>query len=436
MNRLFFVAMISGMLWSVNAAADSSVDDTAPQPLTLEEAQAIALRQHPEILSSDYRTKAAKQAIKEARSNYFPQVGANAVRAFADDNTRLAAAGGINNPLILDRGSYGIGTSQLITDFGRTNHQVDAAKAQAEAQSARSLSARDQVLFDVTSAYYNVLRAQKVAQVAKATLKARHSLLDQIGSLREAKMKSNLDVSVARQSVSEADLLTLQAQNQLDDAEAQLAQAMGYNTQKHFTLKDDAEAAALTVELEPLLQQAKEQNPELQALRAQLRAQRKQAEAEEAANYPTVSAVGYTGENPIRNHSQLDSNYAAAGITISVPIFTGGKLTATEKRAEYQAQAIEQDLFDKENQVVRDVRLSWNNTQTAYKNISVSKELSKNSNEALELTQARYDIGKSSIVDLNQAQLAKTQAEIAGANAAYEYLIQRALLEYKIGTHI
>jgi len=434
--RYFLFSLASFWIVSNALAQETAANAATPPVLTLQQAQTIALKQHPEILSSDYRTKASKQAVKEARANYFPQANANAVRAFADDGTRLAAAGGINNPTVFDHGSYGIGVNQLITDFGRTNHQVDAAKAQAEAQAARSLSARDQVLFDVTSAYYNVLRAQKIKRVAEATLKARHSLLDQIGSLREAKMKSDLDVSITKQSVSEADLLALQAQNQLDDAEAELSQAMGYNAQQHFTLEDNAKAVPLIDELEPLLQQAKERNPELQSLRAQLRAAQKQTEAEEAANYPTVSAVGFAGENPIRDHTQLDSNYAAAGVTLSIPIFTGGKLTATENRANYQAKAIEQDLFDRENRIARDVRLSWNNTQAAYKNISVSEELRKTSNDALELTQARYDIGKSSIVDLSQVQLSQTQAEIAYSNATYEYLIQRALLNYKTGVHL
>ncbi|MBV8938258.1 MAG: TolC family protein, partial [Alphaproteobacteria bacterium] len=192
-------------------------------------------------------------------------------------------------------------------------------------------------------------------------------------------------------------------------------------------------AAPLAGELEPLLRQAKEQNPELQTLRAQLRAARQETEAERASHYPTVSAVGYAGENPIRDHEQLNSNYAAAGITLSIPVFTGGRLSAIEKRAEYQARAVEQDLFDRENQIAREVRQSWNNTQTAYKNISVSEALRQTSAEALELTQARYDIGKSSIVDLAQAQLNQTQAEIAYSNATYEYLIQRALLDYKTG---
>lgn len=401
--------------------------------LTLAEAQATALKQHPKLLSSQYRSKASDEAVTEVRSAYFPQAGANAVRAFADDGTRLAASGGINNPTVFDRVSYGLNVTQLITDFGRTSHQVDAARAQAEAQAAKTLSAEDQILFDVTSAYYNVLRAQKIVEVAEATQKARSSLTEQISSLHEAKMKSDLDLSIAQQNVSAANLLALQAHNQLDDAEAMLAQAMGDTTTQHYVLQDETSATPLDNMLEPLLGQAKENNPELQALRAQRRAASEQAKAEEAAEYPTVSAVGYAGENPLRDKSQLDSNYAAAGITVSIPLFTGGRLTAAGNRTEYQARALEQDVLDKENQIARDVRLSWNNTQAAYQNISVSEELRKNSGEALELTQARYDIGKSSIVDLAQAQLSETQAEINSANAIYEYLIQKALLQYKAG---
>ena len=428
---IFIIAIfsITQVAWAEEKTAPHDILLT----LSLKEAKDIALKQHPEILSSGYQIKAAKQGIKEARANYFPQVGVNAVRAFAGDNTRLAAIGGINNPTVFDRASYGVSASQLITDFGRTNHQVDAAIALKDAQSEHSLSVRDKVLFEVSSSYYNLMRAKKIMLVAEATQKVRKSLLEKISLLRDAKMKSDLDVSIGKQSVSEADLLSLQAKNNFDDAQANLSQALGYNSKQSFIIQDDSREVSPADDLDKLLQQAKDNNPELQALRAKLRAARKQEEAEQAANYPTVSAIGYAGENPIRDRTKLDANYAAAGVTISISLFTGGKLTAIDKRAEYQAQAIEQDLMDKENQIARDVRLSWNNMQAAYKNISVSKELSKNSDEALELTQARYDIGKSSITDLNQAQLTKTQAEIQNTNATYDYLIKQAFLESMLG---
>ncbi|MDE3037593.1 MAG: TolC family protein, partial [Pseudomonadota bacterium] len=126
----------------------------------------------------------------------------------------------------------------------------------------------------------------------------------------------------------------------------------------------------------------------------------------------------------------------AGGINISVPFYTGGRISAQEKEASYKADVAEQDLATLKNQLLRDIRIAFDNVQTAYQNISVTTQLTKDAGEALDLTQERYTIGKSSIVDLSQAQLAKTQAEIENANAAYEYLIQLALLDYKIGNNL
>lgn len=422
------------ILWLIPALAlAKQADNTQTMTLTLEQAKEIALQNYPKLQAEEITTRAAKQNIKIARSEYLPQVNGNAVRAWTGDNETITATGSLATSSVIERGSVGVGVSQLITDFGRTNRLVDAAKAQAEAQAARTLSEREQVLFNVTSTYYNVLRAQKIVQVAEATHDARNTLFKQISSLRDAKMKSNLDVGIAKQSVSEADLLLLQAHNEEDDAQTELAQALGYNGEKHFILKDDAAAIAPPAGLSTLLELAKNKNPDLLSLRAQLHASEEQAKADEAANYPTISALGVAGENPIRQDSRLDSNYAAAGISINIPFYTGGKIEATEKRSAYQAEALRQDVIDAENQLTRDIRISWNNMQAAYNNIGVSEELEKTSDEALELTQARYDLGKSSIVDVSQVQLSQTQAAIGYSNALYTYLIDRALLELRVG---
>jgi hypothetical protein len=79
------VLFITPVVW-----AEETGNATTPPALSLEEAQTMALKQHPEILSSDYRTKASKQAIKEARANYFPQANANAVRASELEPPELA----------------------------------------------------------------------------------------------------------------------------------------------------------------------------------------------------------------------------------------------------------------------------------------------------------------------------------------------------------
>jgi len=428
MKRFFVALLAAGQL----AAPAANAATNEPQHLTLREAWTIALQNHPQIQSSELKARAAEQDITIARSNYFPQISGDAVRAFASDGTRLASTGGINNPLIVDRGSYGVSVNQLITDFGRTASRVGAAKAGAEAQSAHAEDTRELVLFEVTRAYYNVLRAQALLHVADNTLAVRNQLLDKVTTLREVGIKSDLDVSFARRDVDEAEQLQLQAQNGATDAMATLSQALGYGEQKEFTLETTAPPMP-PAQFDDLLRTAFDQNPELLALKADVDAAQLSYKAERAANYPTVNAVGYTGATPIRETGTIDSNYAAAGITIDIPIFTGGRLNAAARGAGLRAEAAQRDFEEKRNEVTRDLRISWDGTQTAYKNIAVAKQVLASASKALELTQASYDLGRSSIIDLAQAQLEETRAEIDSSNAMYDYLIQHALLDYKVG---
>ncbi|MDR3448968.1 MAG: TolC family protein, partial [Alphaproteobacteria bacterium] len=102
-------------------------------------------------------------------------------------------------------------------------------------------------------------------------------------------------------------------------------------------------------------------------------------------------------------------------------------------KAEAEANAAKMRVEIRKNTLARDIHTVFDSVETAFKNISVSAHMHQNTHKSLELTQARYDIGKSSIVDLNQAQLAETQAAVSEADATYQYLIQRALLDYAVG---
>ena len=104
---------------------------------------------------------------------------------------------------------------------------------------------------------------------------------------------------------------------------------------------------------------------------------------------------------------------------------------AREAEAGYKAKAAEQNLLDLGNRVSRDVRLAWLSADTAYQRINLAAQLLSRAREALDLAQERYRLGLSSIVELSQAQLNVTVAEIENANAKYDYLIQRAVLNFQ-----
>jgi len=116
---------------------------------------------------------------------------------------------------------------------------------------------------------------------------------------------------------------------------------------------------------------------------------------------------------------------------MEIPLFNGFLFTARSREASLRAQATDERLRDMRNLISRDVRTSWLNANTAYQRLSVTQQLEQQAKLALDLAQARYKLGLGSIVELSQAQLQETQAEISYAQAGYDYQLSLAVLQYE-----
>jgi outer membrane protein len=320
----------------------------------------------------------------------------------------------------------------LLTDFGRTHELVKSSSYHAQAQAENVTTTRANVLFRVNQAYFGVLRAQAVLRVAGETVKERQLVADQVSALAKSNLKSGLDVSFANVNLAQAQLLLVQAQNDLQSAYAQLSDALGYNDQRTFQLAEEPMPASPPVDIAPLLQEALQNRPEIVSLGLDVKSAQSYATAERDLWFPTLSAVGASGLIPFRQDT-LSSRYAAAGFNVSIPIFNGRLFTALRTEANARAQAQEQYLRDLQDRVVQDVRVSWFNTNSAYQRLSLTQQLLNEATLAFDLAQARYGLGLSSIVELSQAQLNRTQAEIAQVSAQYEYEGQIANLNYQLG---
>jgi outer membrane protein len=412
-----------------------SADETTNPPpvLTLADAQQIALQNHPQIAAADYRALAAQEALKETRAGYYPNANlyANAVGA-GDEGTRVLA-GGLNNPSIYDRAAGGVAVSQLITDFGHTANLAASSKFQAQAENQNANATREQVLLQVNVGYFSTLEALAVLSVAQQTFETRQLLLDQVSLLASNKLKSELDVSFARVAVQESKLLLQKAQNNSESAMTSLSTALGYREPRVFQLTKTSPAIiSNTNDVSRLVEIALADRPELLSLRNGQEAAVRFAKSERDSRLPTVSAVGVAGGAPIHD-SHLPDNYAAAGIQMSLPLFAGGLYTARQHEAELRAESDDELLHVAENNIVRDVHIAWLNLNNALEQLRTTQELVQNAVEAYDLAEARYKIGSSSIVELSQAQLNLTSAQITDARARYDVFVQQANLDYQTG---
>jgi len=426
MRPRLIIAAVATLLVSVPGAIAQT-----PQKLTLKEAQQIALGNHPQINAARFRARAANQNVTETRSAFMPNLTGGLTGAEAENGSRIAA-GALNNPIILSRYANGVNLSQLITDFGRTSALVGSSELRARAEGERIDASQEQVLLEVDRAYFSALRTQAVLKVSEETVGARQDVLDQISALAKSGLKSGLDVSFAQVNLAEAKLLLIRAQNYLKATYADLTVAMGFDTDRSYELTDEPMPPPLPPDLSSLVKGALQDRPDLKSLRLDQDSAFKFADAERLLKFPTVSFVGSFGLIPFRV-SALQSNYAAAGLTVTIPLFNGRLFSARYQEAELRARAIEQNVRDSENHVSHDVRIAWLNANTAFQNLDVTSQLVDQANNALDLAQARYKIGLSSIAELSQAQLNKTEADIAFASARYEYQIRRAELDYQDG---
>ncbi len=405
--------------------------NTQSQTLTLQQAEQTAIQNHPRIQAAANMASAAKAQVTQARAAYYPTVYGSLTGADAENNSRIAA-GALNNPIIYDRYANGVTVSQLITDFGRTHELVKSSNLHAQAQEASVASTRADVLLQVDQAYFAALKAQSVLAVAQETVKTRQLGSDQVTELAKNKIKSDLDVSFANVNLAQAQLLLIQAQNDVQSSFARLSAALGYSDQRTFQLAEEPLPAGPPPEVASLIQQALKDRPELVSQRLDADSAQSYATAERDLKLPTVSALGSAGLVPY-NQAPLAPRYAAAGFNVNIPIFNGHLFSALHSEASYRAQAESQYLRDLQNQIVRDVQTAWLNANSAYQRLSVTDRLLEQANKALDLAQSRYQLGLSSIIELSQAELNQTEARIEQASAKYDYEAQHSLLNYQLG---
>ena len=424
---------IANLLLAIGAATLSS-PFAQTQTLTLAQAEALALKNHPQIAVARNEAAVAGQQVVEAKSAYLPTVTGEVTGSQALADSRLGA-GFLTTSALFDRFGAGLELRQLVTDLGRTHNLVASSKLQEQAAAQTVQATAFDVAMNVYGAYFGVLQAQAFVGVANETIHARQTLADQVTALANAQLKSQVDVSFAEVNLSEAKLLLIRAEDGVKKAYADLARALGEDNPVNYQLTEDAMPEAPPADAEALMTQAIQNRPELRELRLRLQAAQSFEAAERDLSRPDVTLLGVGGALPYLNQDPriAPHDYEALALNINIPIFNGHLFSARREAAHYQSLAADQRVRAIQQGVERDVRSAWAGAQNAWQRIPVTQNLVKQAQLALDLAQGRYKLGLASIVEVTQAQLNLTQAQIENVTARYDYHIAYAQLQYAIG---
>lgn len=407
----------------------SALDSSSGTTLTLAEAEAIALRNNPQITIGKLRALLSQQYVREVRSALLPAANLSVTAVEANPGSRIAA-GFLNNPILFPRAAAGAAVNQLITDFGRTANLLSSSEFGAKAEDENAAATRADILLVVDQAFFHTLDRKALTQVANETVKTRQTLVDKVQALTNAKLKSEIDLSFSNVELARAKLLQLESRNNYETSLANLSAILGYADEQNFQLVEEAgQVGRPAADVAPLIQQALEQRPEIKALQYELSSAQKFGSAEHDLARPAVQALGVLGQAPIRDN-HIPSWYGAVGVNVNIPLFNGFLYDARAKTADLQTEVQRQKLLDARNTIARDVRAAWEDSHRAFERLSLTQQMREQASLALDLAQARYHLGLGSIVEFTQAELQKTEADIADTDANYQYRLTRIVLDF------
>ena len=401
--------------------------------LTIQEAEAIGVRNNPQITVGKLRALQSREFVREARSALMPEVNLSVTGVDSNPGSRLAA-GSLTNPILFPRAAAGATVNQLITDFGRTSNLVSSAQFHAKAEDQNAIATQQEIVLAVDEAFYNTLETHALLQVAEDTVKTRQTLVDQVQALTDAKLRSDLDLSFSKVDLARAKLLLLDSNNNYEASLSTLSAILGYPDRQNFRNVEPEQQTSAPPLLDAiqLIQKAMQLRPEIQAMQNEVTAAEKFGRSEHDLWWPTVNATGVVGQAPVRD-DHIPSWYGGVGVNINIPVFNGFLFNARAKSADLETEMKRKKLQDMEDNLARDVRNSWLDTQKAYARLTVTQQLLEQANLALELAQARYKLGLSSIVEFSQAELQKTDADLQDTDAKYQYRLTQIMLAYQMG---
>lgn len=424
---------------------------TLAQADTLQDVYELAVKNDPVLKAAEAQYRASREAMPLSRAALLPNISGQAQYTHSDMDqsarTPVTATTGTayNRGVDTEQGAYSVTLSQAIFDLPAwfTFQQGKQISQQAEAQLA---SSQQDLIIRAANAYFNVLRAQENLASSKAQERAFQRQLEQTKQRFDVGLIAITDVHEAQAAADNAVVTRLSDEGALGIAYEGLTVLTGQSHQNIWTLREDFAATPPVPEnRDEWVQFSLKNNYDLKASRYAAQAASENASAKKAGHLPTLRG-GYT-YNETRADGDMNDHWTGASspfdnksqggtafLTLQVPIFSGGAISATRRQAFEQSNAAEETFISTERNTIQQTRSLHLSVLTDAQRVKARKQAIVSAQSALDATSAGYEVGTRNIVDVLQAQQVLFQALRDYANARYDYIVHELQLKRLAGT--
>ena len=471
--RLLLVA--GSALMSIGAFAQETDTTQTATVITLDDALKIALSENASVRVADMEIERTGYARKGTYASLFPQIDLTGsfqrtikkqvmymdmdMSSFMGGGDEAGEGDGTSDGAGSETGS-GEGAPSLGgggIEVGRWNSYsagVTAAMPIINAQLWKSikLSAKDvelavekarssrlDMVTQVKQAYYAVLLAKEALNVYKDVYDNAVRNFEQTRLRYNAQKASELDFTRAKSTVASAIPNVYNAESSVILALWQLKAVMGVDLDQNIdvagTIGDYASEMTFAQTLGDDI--SLEYNTTMRQLAIQAEQLAMNIKIQKFAYIPTLSANFAFLETAMTNDFKFSNYrwtpYSYVGLSLNIPVFSGGKRLNAVRQAKVQANQLGIQMDDTERQLKIGIRQYLNTMETQIKSFSAAEEAVNTAAKAYGIAEKSYNVGRSTITELNDAQLALTQARLGVSQTVYEFVVAKSNLEKIMG---
>jgi outer membrane protein len=442
---IFYVALFSLLLSPVLTEAQGTNKQSSlrgPSPtdvlrLTLDQAVGLGLKQNPTAQIAILQAAQSEQDRNIARADLLPQVNAK-VSDEAQKVNLLAEFGGRSPfpgfPKTL--GPYQVfsaGPTVGATIFDLTLwRRYQAAQSTVGASRATSLSTREQVILLVVSQYIGTLRAVANVEASQSRVDLAQALYDQAADLQKEGVGTGIDTLRANVELQNEKQRLLEAENDRETSLFGLSKLLNLDPRQRIELGDSLSFFDTPQpEVEPSMEAALAERQEWKSLQSQIKSAKFQKSASQDLRLPSLrfdgnfDYVGTSGNTTLPTYT-----YEAS---VSLPLFTGGRIRAEVVRADLEIRKLEQQQADLRNQIALDVKTALLNLSSARSEVQVANLGVQLSREEVDQARDRFKAGVANNIEVIQAQDSLSRANDNQIAALYRFNQARADLARSVG---
>ncbi len=441
---LIVSGLLSPALTTHGQTAGSDADRS--ELYTLERCVQIALENNPQIEIARKQVESRQAAVFGSYTGVMPVINAtviNANRTTSGDTPVILEGVVIREAPGSTRTNYGKGVF-LRADLyngGRNWNTIRRARQLADSEEFGRINTENQVMVDVKTRYYSLLRALRLKEVTEEQVRLNEEQLRRSQSMYEIGSVARVDVLQARAQLGGVRINLHNQENAVLRARAELTNVMGIRSDAVFRIEDPLEGGPLET-VAPMSEQdalrlANLTNPAIQRDEGNIRSALLQTKMARGGLWPTVSGTISYNRSGVRFqdvYGTYDKNWRLSfGLNLSLPILNGTQTYADISQAQAQQLISEETLRQTRRTTSLTIRGALLDLNTAREVIALSNDNIAAAEESLRLAEERYRVGSGTLLDVFTAQeaLARAKSDLAGAQ--YDYLIAQATLDGALG---